>query len=167
MPGHQQLLRFQCQMSYNTQHAKHDIAIKQSCSKEVRTYCSPVNTGSKCTNVHERHTNFMTTAYFLIDFILYFIFSLITGYTKKCAHNLSSAVFVHNDVIKWNHFPRYWSFWGTNRSPVNVPHKGQWRGALMFSLICLNRRLSKQSRRRWFETPSRSLWRHSNVVIRY
>ena len=26
----------------------------------------------------------------------------------------------------------------------------------------LNKRLSKQSRRRWFETPSPSLWRHSN-----
>ena len=24
-----------------------------------------------------------------------------------------------------------------NRSPVNYPHKGQWRGALMFSLICV------------------------------
>ena len=28
----------------------------------------------------------------------------------------------------------------------------------------LNKRLSKQSRRRWFEMPSRSLWRHCNVV---
>ena len=27
-------------------------------------------------------------------------------------------------VIKWKHFPRYW------------PHKGQWRRALVFSLIC-------------------------------
>ena len=26
----------------------------------------------------------------------------------------------------------------------------------------LNKRLSKQSRRRWFETPSRPLWRHCN-----
>ena len=25
---------------------------------------------------------------------------------------------------------------GIHRSPVNSPHKGQWRGALMFSLIC-------------------------------
>ena len=25
---------------------------------------------------------------------------------------------------------------GIRRSPVNSPHKGQWRGALMFSLIC-------------------------------
>ena len=44
----------------------------------------------------------------------------------------------HDDVIKWNHFPRYWPFVrGIHRSPVNSPHKGQWRGALMFSLICV------------------------------
>ena len=43
----------------------------------------------------------------------------------------------HNDVIKWKHFPRYWSFVrGIHRSPVNSSHKGQWRGALMFPLIC-------------------------------
>ena len=28
--------------------------------------------------------------------------------------------------------------------------------------FCLNKRLCKQSRRRWFETLSRSLWRHCN-----
>ena len=34
-------------------------------------------------------------------------------------------------------FPRYWTFVrGIPRSPVNSPHKGQWRGALMVSLIC-------------------------------
>ena len=44
---------------------------------------------------------------------------------------------VHDHVIKWKHFPRYWPFVrGIQRSPVNSPHKGQWRGALMFSLIC-------------------------------
>ena len=43
----------------------------------------------------------------------------------------------HDDAIKWKHFPRYWPFVrGIHRSPVNSPHKGQWRGALMFSLIC-------------------------------
>ena len=43
----------------------------------------------------------------------------------------------HDDVIKAKHFPRYWPFvWGIHRSPVNSPHKGQWHGALMFSLIC-------------------------------
>ena len=44
---------------------------------------------------------------------------------------------IHDDVIKWKHFPRYWPFVrGIHRSPVNSPHKGQWRGALMFTLIC-------------------------------
>ena len=43
----------------------------------------------------------------------------------------------HDNVIKWKHFPRYWPFVrGIHRPPVNSPHKGQWRGALMFSLIC-------------------------------
>ena len=44
----------------------------------------------------------------------------------------------HDDVIKWKHFPRYCPFVrGIHRSPVNSPHKGQWRGALMSSLICV------------------------------
>ena len=42
----------------------------------------------------------------------------------------------HDDVIKFKHFPRYWPFvreihW----DPVNC--KGQRRGDLMFSLICV------------------------------
>ena len=41
----------------------------------------------------------------------------------------------------WRHqmetFPRNRPFVrGIHRSPVNSPHKGQWREALMFSLIC-------------------------------
>ena len=70
----------------------------------------------------------------------------------------------HDDVIKWKHFPRYWPFVrGIHRFPVNSPHKGQCRGALMFSLICVwINGWSKQSWGWWFETLSRSLWRHSN-----
>ena len=43
----------------------------------------------------------------------------------------------HDDVIKMKHFPRYWPFvrW-IHQSLVNSPHKGQWRVALMVSLIC-------------------------------
>ena len=44
----------------------------------------------------------------------------------------------HDDVIKWKHFPRNLPcVRGIHRSPVNSPHKVQWRGALMFSLICI------------------------------
>ena len=36
-----------------------------------------------------------------------------------------------------NIFQRYWPFVrGIHRSSVNSPHKDQWGGALMFSLIC-------------------------------
>ena len=44
----------------------------------------------------------------------------------------------HDDIIKWKHFPCNWPFVrGIHRSPVNSQHKGQWRGALVFSLICV------------------------------
>ena len=56
---------------------------------------------------------------------------------NKTEHNKKSVQF-HDDVIKWKHFPRSWPFVrGIHRSPVNSPHKGQWRGALIFSLICV------------------------------
>ena len=57
---------------------------------------------------------------------------------QPVANNLSNMVILHDDVIKWKHSPRYWPFVrGIHRSPVNSPHKGQWRGALMFSLNCI------------------------------
>ena len=42
----------------------------------------------------------------------------------------------HDDVIKLKDFPRNWPFVrGIYGSPVDSPHKGQWRRALIFSLI--------------------------------
>ena len=78
--------------------------------------------------------------------------SITTPY-KTVSHGL----LWHDDVIKWKHFPRHWPF------VRGIPLKSQWRGALMFSLICtLNKRLSKQSWGWLFETSSRLLWRHCN-----
>ena len=60
---------------------------------------------------------------------------------RWCGYN-ESLLFLfistfHDDVIKWKHFPRYWPFArGNHQSPVDTPHKVQWLGALMFSLIC-------------------------------
>ena len=80
-----------------------------------------------------------------------------------------TSIYIHDDVINWKHFPRYWPFLrGIHRSPVNSPHKGQRRGALKFFFdLRLNQQLSKQWRCRWFETPSRSSWRHWNVKSYY
>ena len=58
--------------------------------------------------------------------------------TDFCPEALGSKQFInqcHDDFIKWKHFPRYWPFvCGIHRWPAYSPHKGQRRGALMFSL---------------------------------
>ena len=60
----------------------------------------------------------------------------VMGWCRR--HQAITRANFHDDVIKWKHFPRNWPFVrGIHRSPVNSPHKGQWRGALMFSLICV------------------------------
>ena len=60
----------------------------------------------------------------------------IPSFDSNCRLKMSACSTSAWDVIKWNNFPRYWSFVrGIHRSPVNSPHKGQWRGALMFYLI--------------------------------
>ena len=64
------------------------------------------------------------------------------------------------------HFQRYWPFVrGIHRSSVNFPHKRPVAQSFdIFSDLHLNKRLSKQSRHWWFETPSRSLWLHCDVI---
>ena len=48
---------------------------------------------------------------------------------------LTNNGLVHDDVIKWKHFPCYWPLVrGIHRSPVKSPHKGQRCGALIFVL---------------------------------
>ena len=60
-----------------------------------------------------------------------FILFWRVGWKKMIRHNF------HDYVIKWKHFLHYWPFvQGIHMSPVNSPHKGQWRRALMVSLIC-------------------------------
>ena len=72
--------------------------------------------GTKCTCV-------------LTDLSNCLLIPLMTSWHGKTLH--------HDDVITWKDFPRYWSFvWEIHRSRVNSHHKGQWRGALVFSLIC-------------------------------
>ena len=77
--------------------------------------------------------------------------------------HLEISSWYHDDVIKWGHFPRYWALWGESTGgrwfPSQTPMT--WSFDVFFDLH-LNKRLSKQSRRWWFETPSHSLWRHCN-----
>ena len=60
------------------------------------------------------------------------------NYRWKPSAAITREVFLllHDDVIKWKHFPRNCPLCGEFTGPGEFPHKGQWRGALMFSLIC-------------------------------
>ena len=68
-----------------------------------------------------------------------------------------------DNVIKWKHFPCYCPFVrGIHRSPVNSPHKGQWRGALMFPLICAMNKRSVNNRE---AGVLRSYRAHYDVIV--
>ena len=77
-----------------------------------------------------------------VDMLSYYFVPVISEsdsaeYADNIMCSYKQCKIVHDDVIKWKHFPRYWPFVrGIHRSPVNSPYKGQWRGALMFTLIC-------------------------------
>ena len=68
----------------------------------------------------------------------------------------------------WRHQMETFSAWlafCAGNSPVTGEFPSQrpvTRSFDVFFDLRLNKRLSKQSRRWWFETPSRSLWRHCN-----
>ena len=98
-----------------------------------------------------------------------------------------TSLFQHKDVMTAKYFPHYLLMGGENRiwinilmmtsssgnifrvtgplygnSPVTGEFPSQRPVTRSFDIFFdLSKRLSKQSTRRWFETPSRSLWRHS------
>ena len=65
-------------------------------------------------------------------------------YTRKTKQNKKeqqdidlSYTHTHDDVTEWKYFRVNGTLWGESTgSPMASPHKGQWRGKLMFSLIC-------------------------------
>ena len=63
---------------------------------------------------------------------------------------------MHDDVIKWKHFPRYWPFVRESTGHRSIPLTKASEAELWGF---------PWSRRRWFETASLPLWRHSNGVL--
>ena len=76
---------------------------------------------------------------------------------KKCPYLDPTIGRLSYHVIKWKHFPRYWLYRASTQRPVT-------RSFDVFFDLRLNKQFSQQSWGWWFETPSRSLWRHCNVV---
>ena len=100
----------------------------------------------------------MLSAVFCFDFVLVYF----TNFTR-----FSSWSLFH--FARWRHQMETFStlldlcagnFTGHKWIPLTKTSEAElW----CFLWSATEQRLSKQSRRRWFETPSRSLWRHCNV----
>ena len=85
--------------------------------------------------------------FLLVCFTLFFrVAALALGQSGDCPNSCGTIMknmgeyitWIHcrDDIIKWQHLPGYWFLVrGINQSPVGSSHKGQWHGALMFSLI--------------------------------
>ena len=93
--------------------------------------------GSWWNIIQQLHSLGMCKAYAFMHTTLNYKHGCLTSSWEYITSQCYCLISLPDDVIKWKHIPRYWPFvreihW----SPVNFPHKGQWRGALMFSLIC-------------------------------
>ena len=84
-------------------------------------------------------------------------------YLKRCTINCKALT----KTSWWRHQMETFSALLAGNSPVTGDFPSRrplTRGFNVFFDLHLNKRLSKQSIRRWFEAPSRSLWRHYNVA---
>ena len=89
---------------------------------------------------------------------------------QEVSFHATSTLVSHNDhmMSSWRHWmeiiPRYWPFCQMNPT-ITGGFPSQRPMSLSFDKyfdLHLNKRLSKQSRQWWFETPSCSLWHHCN-----
>ena len=114
------------------------------------------------------HNEFATWVY---NYFLCNLFDRVFSAFREFFYISAPYVYsLHDDVIKWEHFPRYWPFVrGIHRSTVNPPHKGQWRGALVFSLICAWINGSVKNRETGDLRRHRApIWRHrSDIRFRF
>ena len=84
---------------------------------------------------------------------------------NKTNHNKAACIF----CTWWRHQMETFSVslaLCEGNPPVTDGLSSQWPVTRTFDVFFdmrLNKRLSKQSRRPWFETPSHSLWRHCNL----
>ena len=77
----------------------------------------------------------------------------------------SPTLLCHDDVIKWKHFPRHWPFVFPGHRWIPLTKAGEaelW----CFLWSTPEQKFEQTIETRWFETPSRPLWGHSNGISR-
>ena len=87
----------------------------------------------------------------------------LSVFLSFCGEDQLGVCIRHDDVIKWKHFCVIGLLWGESTGQRwFLSQRPVTRNFDVFFDVRLNQRLSKQSRRRWFDTLSCSLWRHCN-----
>ena len=98
-------------------------ALSQILSDENLSYSlKHISTGKHSLHISWRSTHLLH---------LYFLFSWWRHQMETCSASLAFVRGIHRRLRGIHRRLR-----GINRSPVTSPHTDQWRGALMFSLIC-------------------------------
>ena len=100
-------------------------------------------------------------------FRFYFAYFLHSISQTRCLFvNVQTWWRHHMETFSALHFPR-----GIHRSPVNSTHKGQWRGTLIFSLICAringwvnNREAGDLRCHRAHDDVTVMIWSHLEVI---
>ena len=111
-------------------------------------------------------------AWFMHQFYALYVFRYSYGNSNmkrypyvEASHTTPTPLYLYNMMTSWNGniFRRYSYLWGDLPATGEFPSRRSVTRSLNVSFdLRLNKRLSKQSRRRWFEMPSWSLWRHCN-----
>ena len=97
--------------------------------------------GKVCFTTVTSYVRYGVSDHWRLDCLFNNLFGLTTKKTSKrrITSPLEAIVFPHNSKMitssNGNIFRVTGPFVGNSSSPVNSPQKGQWRGALMFSLI--------------------------------
>ena len=104
-------------------------------------------------NIYDHKNAYIAELFLCIKVLFLFLFGIIV-YKHYCHHANWFSFYVVHMMTSSN---------GNIFRATGHLYKGQWLGALIFFDLHLNKRLIKQSWGWWFETTSRSLWRHYNA----
>ena len=117
-------------------HSYHSRRIIGKCRLQIS---GPFVRIAKCMNMHVKYTHTLVGGFIIIiSFLNVTIYDDIGFYEMWVQFVHTKYTYFHDDVIKWKHFRVTGHLCGEfYRSPVNSPNKGQWRGDLMFTLICV------------------------------
>ena len=110
------------------------LKLLNPCLRQTKNLLFYLVTGHKVNHLNEIHNlNYQKQTFLSIKSEADRCQAMAQTSDNECRGNILStrAIYeqTHDGVIKWKHFPRDWPFVrGIHRSPVNSPHKGQWRG---------------------------------------